>query len=332
MAAGLGISAGALLLLGQIVDIEATLELLRRTDPLPLMLVLLVLGAQLALRSIRWSYLLPAETGARILPARLLPVLLVGYLGNMVLPARLGEVVRAYLVSRREPVAFSVSLGVVFLERVLDTASLAVVGFAAASLAGAATWMITGTALVAVGASAVVAFLVVVGIGRVVKWGERMLGSASPYVTRVGAVLGRFGQGAGEQPRSVIALAFAISVTCWLLEGTTFWLVGRAIGADLGWMTCVLMAAITVLGTAIPSAPGFVGTYELAAVAAGTAVGVPADVAFAVALLAHAATVLPLMIGGIASLIRMSVSLGTVVDEAEEQRQHVSQPHPHDAL
>ena len=108
IAAGLGISAGALLLLGQIVDIEATLELLRRTDPLPLMLVLLVLAAQLALRSIRWSYLLPTETGARVPAARLLPVLLVGYLGNIVLPARLGEVVRAYLVSRREAVAFSV--------------------------------------------------------------------------------------------------------------------------------------------------------------------------------------------------------------------------------
>ena len=332
MAAGLGISAGALLVLGQIVDIEATLELLRRTDPLPLMLVLLVIAAQLALRSIRWSYLLPAETGVRIPAARLLPVLLVGYLGNMVLPARLGEVVRAYLVSRREPVAFSVSLGVVFLERVMDTASLAVVGFVAASLAGAAAWMITGTALVAVVASAVVAFLVGVGIGRVVDWGERMLGSTSPIVGRVGVVLGRFGQGAGEQPRSVIVLAFGISVTCWLLEGTTFWLVGRAIGADLGWMTCVLMAAITILGTAIPSAPGFVGTYELAAVAAGTVVGVPADVSLAVALLAHAATVLPLVIGGIASLIRMSVSFDQMVDEAEAQRQQVSQQHPHDAL
>jgi uncharacterized protein (TIRG00374 family) len=289
------------------------------------MLVLLVLAAQLALRSIRWSYLLPVETGVRVPAARLLPVLLVGYLSNVVLPARFGEVVRAYLVSRREPVAFSVSLGVVFLERVMDTASLAVVGFAAASLAGAATWMITGTALVAVIASAVVVFLVVVGIGRVVDWGERMLGSASPFVARVGAVVGRFGQGAGEQPRSVIVLAYAISVTCWLLEGTTFWLVGRAIGADLGWMTCVLMAAITILGTAIPSAPGFVGTYELAAVAAGTAVGVPADVSLAVALLAHAATVLPLVIAGVAALIRMSVSLDQMVNEAEAQRQQDSQ-------
>lgn len=329
-ALGLGISAGALLLLGQLVDTQATLDLLRRTNPLPLLMVLIVLGAQLALRSARWSYLLPAEAGARIPSARLLPVLLVGYLGNIVLPARLGEVVRAYLVSRREPVAFSVSLGVVFLERVMDLASLAVVGFAAASLAGAETWMITGTAVVAVAALAVVAFLVVVDIGRVVGWGERMLGSAWPFVTRVGTVLGRFGQGAGEQPRSTIALAFGISVTCWLLDGTTFWLIGRAIGADLGWGTCVFMAAITTLGTAIPSAPGYIGTYELAAVAAGTAVGVPADVSFAVALLAHAATALPLVIGGIASLVGMSVSLGRMADEAVAQQRQVSPSHQHD--
>jgi uncharacterized protein (TIRG00374 family) len=323
---GLGVSAAALLLLGQLVDAQATLELLGRTDPLPILVALIVLAAQLVLRSIRWSYLLPSDAGARVRPVGLLPVLLVGYLSNIVLPARLGEIVRAYLVTRREPVALSVSLGVVFLERVLDLASLAVVGFAAASLAGAAAWMITGTALVAAAALAIVAFLVIVGIGRVVSWGESLLGSGSSIVTRVGAVLGRFGQGAGEQPRSTIALAFAISVTCWLLDGTTFWLMARAISADLDWGTCLLMAAITTLGTAIPSAPGYVGTYELAAVAAGTAVGVPADVSFAVALLAHAVTAIPLVLGGIASLIGMSVSFDRMVDEAVAQQQAASTP------
>jgi uncharacterized protein (TIRG00374 family) len=251
-------------------------------------------------------------------------VLLVGYLGNALLPARLGEVIRAYLVSRREPVALSVSLGVVTLERLMDVAGLALVGFAAAALAGAPTWMITGTAFVAVAALAVVAFLVVVGIERVVTWGERLLASASPWVARVGAVLGRFGQGAGGQPRSAIALAFGISVTCWLLDGTTFWLMGRAIGADVGWGACLLIAAIATLGTALPSAPGSVGTYELGAVAAGTAVGVPADVSFAIALLAHAVITLPIVIGGILSLVGMSVPFGRMVGEVAPQPHEVS--------
>ena len=324
-AVGLAVSLAALAILSQLVDLRATLDVLSRTDPLPLIVALGVIGLQLVLRSLRWSLLLPAvgdgAPSARHLGVRrVLPVLLVGYLGNICLPARLGEVVRAYLVSRRESVPFSMALGSVLLERVMDLASLAVVGWVAAVVANAPDWIVKGTAVVALAGVAVTGFLVIVGLTRIVRWTRGLLERGAGRLAWLAGALARFAEGAGEQPRPVIAICLAISVGCWLLDGTTFWLAGRAIGADLAWGTALLIAAVTVLGTAIPSAPGYIGTFELAAVAAGEALGVGREDALAIGVLAHVITTIPLAIGGVLSLAQMSLSLGGVSADAAARR------------
>jgi uncharacterized membrane protein YbhN (UPF0104 family) len=99
-----------------------------------------------------------------------------------------------------------------------------------------------------------------------------------------------------------------ISVACWLLDGTIFFLMSLAVGASLGWTECLLIAGVTVLGTAIPSAPGYVGTFELAAVAAGVALGLPSDSVLAVAVLVHALTTGMLVVGGIGVLLTAPLS------------------------
>jgi uncharacterized protein (TIRG00374 family) len=317
---GLATSLVALIVLIQVVDLGRTAELLAHTDPVPLVLALIVVALQLIFRGVRWGMLLPRVGNRRISTRRVIPVLLAGYLGNIALPARLGEVVRAYLISRREALAFSHALGTVAFERVMDLASLALVGFTAAALSAAPAWMISGTALVGALGLAVTGFLVLVGVPRLVRWGERVLGQGSPRLGALAAVLVRFGEGAGAQPRRVVASALAISVACWLLDGTTFWLAGRALGADVDWPAALLMATVTVLGTAIPSAPGYVGTFELAAVAAGSALGVAPESALAIAVITHVITTVPLAIGGAASLSTMTLSLGSVGAAAAARR------------
>jgi uncharacterized protein (TIRG00374 family) len=317
---GVVISVASLVVLSGMVDLRAALELFRRTDPLPIVVALGVIVAELMLRSFRWSILLAGRDEPRIPTARLTPVLLIGYLGNTALPARLGELVRAYLVTLRERVSFDRSLGTVLLERVLDLASLAVVATIAAWLAGAPAWLTQLTALAAVGGLAAIVLLVAIGIPRIVDWLGRVLGRSSAVVARALVFLRRFGEGAGGQARATIGAAIGISALCWVLDGSIFWLMGRAVGADLPWPSAVLMAGVTVLATAIPSAPGYLGTFELAAVAAAEAVGVPGDQAFAVALLAHAITVLPLALGGVLALGGMSMSIGTIASEAIDRR------------
>jgi hypothetical protein len=113
-----------------------------------------------------------------------------------------------------------------------------------------------------------------------------------------------------------VVVAAVISAVCWGLDATTFWLVAQSIGVPVNPASALLIAAVTVLGTALPSAPGYVGTFDLAASTTAQALGVAAAPAVALAVLAHAATVLPTAGGGAISLVAMNVRLGRLASDA----------------
>jgi len=246
-------------------------------------------------------------------------VLLVGYLGNAVLPARLGEPIRAYLVARREDLDAAEAFGSVVLERVVDTATLAVVAFAAAVIVKAPGWIVQATAVVALTGSALTGALVVIGPGPLVRLTRRLV-APLPGAARAEPVLGRlddFARGIERPCRSgAVVVAAIVSAACWMLDATTFWLVARSIGAPVDPAAALLIAAVTVLGTALPSAPGYVGTFELAAATTAQALGVSAAPALALAVLAHGMTVLPSAGGGAVSLLAMNARLGRLATDA----------------
>ena len=314
--AGLVLSAAAVWIVLQAVDLEAAAGILGRAAPLPVIAILGVVGLQLALRATRWSHLLP--TSPRIPAMRLLPPLLIGYLGNSVLPARLGEPMRAVVVARREPVGTTEALGSVLLERVIDVATLAMVAFAAALLVGSPAW--TAQALgIAAGAGLLgIVLLGTVGIEPAIRIADRLGLGRRPavrgLVVRFAATVG------GRSRRRAILLAAAISIGAWLLDAATFWLAGQAVGAGISYAGAALIAGVTVLGTAIPSAPGYVGTFELAAITVAGLLGVPATEALALAIVAHVVTLVPMALGGAVSLAVLGLGMGEVARSAEAGR------------
>jgi uncharacterized protein (TIRG00374 family) len=317
---GLLVSLGALWLVLHSVDLGASVKLLAGANLVPIVAGLVVIATQVVLRSIRWRLLLPSPpSGGRIQIRRIVPVLLVGYLGNAVLPARLGEPIRAYLVARREELDPAESFGSVVLERIVDTATLAIVAFAAAVALDAPSWIVQSTALVALAATALTAGLIVVGLGPLVRRLRRLL-SHFPGSARVEPVLARlddFARGVDRPSRSrALLTAVLISAACWMLDATTFWLAGRAIGVSMSPAAALIVAAVTVLGTALPSAPGYIGTFELAAATTAGALGVSAVPALALAVLAHALAVLPVAAAGAVSLAAMNAGLGRLASEA----------------
>ena len=319
---GLLVSLASLWLVLHSVDVGASVKLLTGANPLPIVACLAVVATQLTLRSVRWRLLLPSPPGGgSIRLRRIAPALLVGYLGNAVLPARLGEPIRAYLVARREKLDPAEAFGSVVLERIVDTATLAVVAFAAAVAVNAPGWIVQTTALAALASVALTAVLIVVGLGPLVRLGRRLL-SHLPGAGQTAPILGRldvFARGIDRPSRSwAVVMAVVISGACWMLDATTFWLAAGAIGVSMSPAAALLVAAVTVLGTALPSAPGYVGTFELAAAATAGALGVAAAPALALAVLAHAMTVLPLAAGGAISLAAMDMGLGRLADEASE--------------
>lgn len=313
---GVAISAAALWVVAGTVDLRETRSILVAADPVPLVTIIGIVAIQVTVRAWRWSFLMPhGPDGRRLTVQRLLPPLLVGYLGNAVLPARLGEPMRAVLASRRERVGTTEALGSVLLERLIDVATLAVVAFSAAMLVGAPAWISQVLGVAAVGGVAGMTLLLTVGIQPILTIADRLGLGRRPALR---SLLARFAASVGGAARRrAIGISAGVSIGAWLLDAVSFWLAAQAVGVELAYPAALLIAGFTVLGTAVPSAPGYVGTFELAAAAAAGAVGVPPAAALAMAVVAHVMTLAPMALGGAASLPIVGTSLAEAAREAE---------------
>jgi uncharacterized protein (TIRG00374 family) len=305
---GLGISVIAVWLCVQSVDVNEVVRLLSQADRGPTLLFLVVLATQTLVRAARWSFLLPRCDARRIAIRRTLPPLLVGYLGNAVLPARLGEPVRALLVARREDLPAAATFGSVVLERIIDSATVALLVLPAAWIAGAPIWVVQVAAIGAAAAGALLAVFSFVGLAGPVRAVDRLAarigpGASGSMVAAFASHFREFSNGLGaSNRRPVIVVAACLSLLAWGLDATLVWLAALSIGVTLDPAQAILIAGVGVFATMIPAAPGYLGTYELAASVTAVALGVDPEPALAIAVLTHALVVLPMAVAGAVAL------------------------------
>lgn len=320
--AGLAISLVALAFVFSTVDVAAAWEILAQADVVVLLLALGIVAAQIVVRGWRWRVVLPHRPDGTPVPiARTILPLLVGYLGNAVLPARLGEPIRAALVARREQLDTLESFGATMLERLIDVVTLALVGFIAAVALGAEWWIVVAAGAVGIGGLVAFGVLVLVGTTRLADIGATLLsriGLGARTVRFQGWV--RSFAGGVDRGRDLprLGLAIGISLVAWVLDAMIFFLVAIALGIDIGFPGAVLIGAVAVLATAIPAAPGYVGTFEVAATTTAVALGVPRPEALALAVLVHLITVLPVALAGGVAVVATGSRLGQLAEAAEE--------------
>lgn len=302
------VSGVAVAFLASTIDLAASGEVIGSSNIGLLAASVAVLALGVGIRIARWQLLIPAQTGlARVRRRRLALPVLVGYLGNLLLPARLGEGVRAASLWRRESIGLPEALGSIAVERVLDTAIIGLLGLAATVWLGAPPWLVAACAVVAVAACAMLAMLLS-GVGTSVA---RRLAAGSRW-PRVAIPADRFLHAASVQDRSAVRGAVMLTVIAWALDALIVWLAAAAISIPLDAAGAMAIAAAATLSTAVPAAPGYVGTYELAASAVGTALGLSPASALALAVLVHVITLVPLAIAGLAAAasLGMSFSVG----------------------
>lgn len=311
---GIAISLAALAFVLRGVDLSRTADVLRSASPGWLLLMAAFLAADILFRAFRWQRLIAPIHPVRF--TRMLQYLLVGYLANNVLPARLGELVRSHYLGDREGISRTATLGTVVVERVVDTAVVVLI----ASLA-IFVLSVRGVVASAVLVGLAVAAVLVVGLGVALAahrlpGADRVLATIDrwPRVRELGSKL-RDGLRVAGRPRTIGA-ALALSMAAWSMSVLAFASAGQSVGIELTIGQAALMAAGVALATAVPSGPGYLGTFELAAVKIAEAFGIPSDSAFALALLAHAGILLITSGGGAIALARlgwapMSMSRGT---------------------
>jgi hypothetical protein len=235
----------------------------------------------------------------------MLGYLLIGYLANNVLPARLGELVRSHYLGDREGISRASALGTVVVERVVDL--VAVIAIASVALLVLSVRGIVASAVL-VGAAVTGLFLVVLALGIVahrLPGADRVRAAVErwPQVRELASRL-QGGLAVAGKPRT-LAEALGVSVVAWTVAILAWAAVGQSIGVQLSIGQAALLSSGVALASAIPAGPSNLGTFELAAVGIGNAIGVPADSAFALALIVHATILVVTSIGGGIALTRI---------------------------
>ncbi|HEX8229362.1 MAG TPA: lysylphosphatidylglycerol synthase transmembrane domain-containing protein [Chloroflexia bacterium] len=303
-------------------------------------------------RAIRWRILLrPLRPDLSLF--KTFEVVVIGYMANNLLPARIGELVRAYVLSKRENVRKTSTLATIVVERIFD--GLVMIGFVASALLFVILFdsdllsvgeghrfgtLITDWSLVIVlGAGAFLAFLVLFvviassqrRVEGLISFGLRFVpGKLHERVKRLAAA---FVLGLGSlRSFANMLLVFVLSISAWLLEAGMYYAIGswgfNLIGSDgalVPFYAYVLVTGIVNLSTLIPQAAGYWGVFEVVAKGALVgAFGVDSGLTTSYVLLLHAALYFPVTLLGVAFLARESLSWRELTD-LEKQRAEASE-------
>ncbi len=277
-------------------------------------------------RTWRWDYLLrPLK---RISLRRLFPVVVIGYMGNNVYPARAGEVIRAYVLRRREGVSISASLATIVVERVFDGLVMLIFVFIGLPFTPMPGWlqaMVIAASLLFFGALALFMTLAIK-----IEWAELAYGWAIDRVVParfrvpVRGFADRFMTGlySLRSGRGVLMI-FATSIVIWLAETVKYWFVMHAFDFTVPFWVLMLMNGIVNLATTIPSSPGYVGTFDAPGIEILSIFGVERSLAAGYTLVLHAALWLPITLLGFWYMGRESISWR---DFGQAEKSMIQQP------
>ncbi|MFZ0544420.1 MAG: lysylphosphatidylglycerol synthase transmembrane domain-containing protein [Candidatus Promineifilaceae bacterium] len=260
-------------------------------------------------RTWRWDYMLrPLK---HIPVRRLFPVVVIGYMGNNIYPFRAGEVLRSYVLRRQEEVPMSASLATVIVERVFDGLVMLVFVFAALPLAPLPSDSIRTLVIIASVAffAAIVIFFALAAVPeramQLVTWASGLFIVSDRFRQPLIETAARFLAGL-ESLRSFknVLMIFFTSILVWLLETVKYWFVMHAFNFHVSFFALMLMNGVVNLATTLPSAPGYVGTFDAPGIAVLTLYNVEEAIAGAYTLVLHAALWLPITLLGAFYMLR----------------------------
>jgi hypothetical protein len=218
----------------------------------------------------------------------------VGYMGNNVLPARAGEMLRVVLLSRRTEASKRTLFGTVVGERLLDAIALGtifvVVVFGVLSettVPSDRPFLLAGIGLAAIAAACALVFFL-----RRHHVVERIRAFVRPLADAPRALVGRMGV-------ALLALSFVI----WAVEAGVYLSVAHAVNLDISGMGALYLVALTNLFAMLPAAPGYVGTFDAAVVFGVKAIGGTESLALSYLLLLRFMLFVPITVVGLVVLL-----------------------------
>ncbi|MSQ32542.1 MAG: flippase-like domain-containing protein [Dehalococcoidia bacterium] len=270
-----------------------------------------------AFRSARWHYLLMPLGNVPI--HRLYSSVVIGFMVNNLLPVRLGELFRAYLIGDNEKISKSGAFATIAMERLLDAIVLAAVAFFISLFVSVPPWLETTIMLMAISMAICLAGLGLMMVSETTAAALlRMLFRPLPLKLRekIYVLIGEFliGLRSIKNP-SHIARALLFSILTWATESSIFYIMALAFGFsfDNQMVIGILLAvAAANLLTAVPSSAGGVGPFEFATRETIVHFGISHAAATAFAVVVHAVLIIPVVVAGLYFLWTRNISFRSI--------------------
>ncbi len=282
------------------------------------------------IRAVRWRYFL--DPIKKVSHYNTTMATAIGFLANMVLPARIGEFLRAWLIGKRESISKSAAMGTVVIERSIDGLSVVVLILIVLLVVDApeekqAYWATLKTTGYFVAGFYLTVFTALFLLYKRVHWVERVIDFSinvmpEKYKGQIRELLESFRTGFDVLASGHHMIAITIwSVVFWSIAGGLNIGFFHAFGLrDLPFIATYLVLMGQVIGVMIPS-PGFVGPFHAATMAALAFYGVGEELALSMAIVMHATMFITNMIPGIVFLWLEKLSINEIKETAEQEEQ-----------
>jgi glycosyltransferase 2 family protein len=319
--AGISISLFFMVFLFRKIDFAQLLSTLKSLDWRYLLAALMVYFASYVLRAARWHYLLlPLKKAS---PRNLLVATVVCYMANNLLPARLGEIIRAYLLAEKENLDTSSVFATLVLDRLFDGFSVLIILLITfftvklpPGMESVQRGLVTGGYVTFCLYIGVIIFLVLLKrrTSLTLSFTSKIL---KPFPAKISGkvipVLGSFISGIRltSKPREIFALVF----TSALIWGSAVWpvdLLLKAFRIDLPLTASMFILVFLVFAVMVPASPGYIGTYHAACMYGLMAFNIPKELALSVAIVMHSINFFPVIIIGFLFLWRDGISFSSL--------------------
>jgi uncharacterized protein (TIRG00374 family) len=301
------------------IDYREVVEALGQANYLWLVPAVVPFAGTIASKVLRWQLLFPGDH-SRIRRTKLLSALMISYALNTILPARLGELARVYVIGESENLSKSLALSTVVVEKVLDVLTLLLFLVLLLPFVALPTWIQQSVMLLA--PVFVVLFLLILALAyqrkRTLALAHSILDrvprlSAERLLSSVDSALSGFDV-LGSVRTNLVLWGWSIAV--WITSGLFMLLVMFAFRLDAPPAAAFLLLCVTSLGMTVPSSPGYIGVYHWLVVSTLQIFGVDRALALSFAFALHALTFVPLTLIGIYCMMRQNYSLQRIEEGA----------------
>ena len=303
------------------INLQEVWDDARHANVVLLLATVTLATATFPLRLIRWRLILRDIDGHEFPWLPLWHAVAIGFMANNLLPARAGEVARAYVATRQLPVRFTTSLASIGVERVFDGLTmLTLMALAIAAPSFPRHTLVGGRSLSAVATAAAILF------GAMLVLALLVVHRPAPWLALLGRIMRRLlpataasrvlhwaeGIIAGlevlKRPARFGGVVFW-SLVLWLTNAAAFAVCFRAFGIRVPAEAALLLQGIIGFGVAVPSTPSGVGVFETATLLTLGVYGIDPSLAASYALTYHLTTFLPITVLGLWSLSRLHLGL-----------------------